>query len=76
MGDWLWVLVCGLNFFDFIVMGHCWGFFLREIEKNFERVLALPLLGSLNLYKKICFYLGDVFFSRYDIGERLEQGKG
>ena len=63
MGDWLWVLVCGLNFFDFTVMGHCWGFFLREIETNFERVLALPLLGSLNLSKKFCFNLGDVFFS-------------
>ena len=32
-------------------------------ETNFERVLALPLLGSLNSSKKFFFNLGDAFFS-------------
>ena len=60
-------MVCGLNFFDFTLMDFArlfLGFlFEGDRETNFERVLALPLLGSLNLSKKFCFHLGDAFFS-------------
>ena len=60
-------MVCGLNFFDFTFMDFArlfLGFlFEGDRETNFERVLALPLLGSLNLSKKFCFHLGDAFFS-------------
>ena len=38
--------------------------FEGDRETNFERVLALPFMGSLNLSKKFCFHLGDAFLSR------------
>ena len=37
--------------------------FEGDRETNFERVLALPFMGSLNLSKKFCFHLGDAFLS-------------
>ena len=37
--------------------------FERDRETNFEKIITLPLLDSLNLFKKIYFNLGHAFFS-------------